>query len=75
MDITDVLSMQVPGEEVTVGEKIIPGFTDTLVTNPNGDGKTYLAPMFYSPCGLWYDANYDPELLEEREKAEAADSP
>ena len=57
MDITDVLSMQVPGEGVTVGEKIIPGFTDTLVTNPNGDGKTYLAPMFYSPCGLWYDAN------------------
>ncbi len=57
MDITDVLSMQVPGESVTVGEKIIPGFTDTLVTNPYGDGKTYLAPMFYSPCGLWYDAN------------------
>ncbi|MDD6057816.1 MAG: carbohydrate ABC transporter substrate-binding protein [Clostridiales bacterium] len=57
MDITDVLSMQVPGEDVTVGDKIIPGFTDTLVTNPYGDGKTYLAPMFYTPCGLWYDAN------------------
>lgn len=55
MDITDVLSMKVPGENVTVGEKIIPGFTDTLVTNPYNDGKTYLAPMFYSPCGLWYD--------------------
>lgn len=57
LDITDVLSMMVPGEDVTVGEKIIPGFTDTLVTNPYNDGKTYLAPMFYSPCGLWYDAN------------------
>lgn len=57
LDITDVLSMEVPGEGVTVGEKIIPGFTDTLVTNPYNDGKTYLAPMFYSPCGLWYDAN------------------
>ncbi len=56
MDITDVLSMKVPGEDVTVGDKIIPGFTDTLVTNPYNDGKTYLAPMFYSPCGLWYDA-------------------
>lgn len=55
MDITDVLSMPVPGEDVTVGKKIIPGFTDTLVTNPYNDGKTYLAPMFYSPCGLWYD--------------------
>ena len=55
-DITDVLSMKVPGEDVTVGEKIVPGFVDTLVTNPYNDGKTYLAPMFYSPCGLWYDA-------------------
>lgn len=54
-DITDVLSMTVPGEEITVGEKMIPGFVDTLVTNPYNDGKTYLAPMFYSPCGLWYD--------------------
>lgn len=57
LEITDVLSMQVPGEDITVGEKIIPGFTDTLVTNPYNDGKTYLAPVFYSPCGLWYDAN------------------
>ncbi|WP_436714116.1 hypothetical protein, partial [Faecalibacterium prausnitzii] len=23
---------------------------------PYGDGKTYLAPMFYSPCGLFYNA-------------------
>lgn len=62
MDITDLLSMQVPGENVTVGDKIIPGFTDTLVTNPYNDGKTYLAPTFYSPCGLWYNAG----LLEEK---------
>jgi N-acetylglucosamine transport system substrate-binding protein len=57
MNISDVLSMQVPGEDVSVGDKIITGFTDTLVTNPYNDGETYLAPMFYSPCGLWYDAN------------------
>ena len=55
-DMTDVLSMTVPGEDVTVGEKIIPGFTDSSVTNPYGDGKTYLMPMFYSPCGLFYNA-------------------
>lgn len=54
-DITDVLSMQVPGENVKVKEKIIPGFTDTLITNPYGDGKTYLAPLFYGPCGLFYN--------------------
>ena len=61
-DITDVLEMTVPGEDVTVGDKIIEGFTDTSATNPYGDGKTYLAPMFYSPCGLFYNAG----LFEEK---------
>ncbi|MEG2455188.1 MAG: carbohydrate ABC transporter substrate-binding protein [Oscillospiraceae bacterium] len=55
-DITDVLSMTVPGETAKVSEKIAGGFTDTSLTNPYGDGKTYLAPMFYSPCGLFYNA-------------------
>ena len=56
-DLTDVLDMTVPGETAKVSEKIAGGFTDTSLTNPYGDGKTYLAPMFYSPCGLFYDAN------------------
>lgn len=56
-DLTDVLSMTVPGETKKVSEKIIGGFTDTSLTNPYGDGKTYLAPMFYAPCGLFYNAN------------------
>ncbi|RUS43306.1 carbohydrate ABC transporter substrate-binding protein [Cohnella sp. AR92] len=55
-DLTDVLSMKVPGEEAAVSEKIIPGFTDTTITNPHNDGKTYLMPMFYSPTGLFYNA-------------------
>ncbi|MCI8653422.1 MAG: carbohydrate ABC transporter substrate-binding protein [Angelakisella sp.] len=55
-EITDVLSMNIPGENVKVSDKIVGGFTDTSVTNPYGDGKTYLAPMFYSPCGLFYNA-------------------
>ena len=61
-DITDVLSMTVPGESAKVGDKIVGGFTDTSVTNPYNDGKTYLAPMFYSPCGLFYNAG----LFEEK---------
>ena len=56
LDITDVLSMTVPGEDVKVSDKIAGGFTDNSITNPYGDGKTYLAPMFYSPCGLFYNA-------------------
>jgi N-acetylglucosamine transport system substrate-binding protein len=56
LDITDVLSMTIPGEDITVSDKLIPGFTSTRITNPYGDGQTYLAPMFYSPCGLFYNA-------------------
>ena len=55
-DLTDVLSMNVLGEDVTVGEKIIPGFTGNTTTNPYGDDRVFLMPMFYSPCGLFYDA-------------------
>ena len=62
LDITDVLDMTVPGEDVKVKDKIAGGFTDSSLTNPYGDGKTYLAPMFYSPCGLFYNAG----LLEEK---------
>ncbi len=61
-ELTDVLDMTVPGEEVTVGEKILPGFTKNTIVNPYGDGKTYLMPMFYGPCGLFYNAG----LFEEK---------
>lgn len=62
LPLTDVLEMTVPGEDVKVKDKIIPGFLDTLATNPYGDGVTYYAPMFYSPCGLFYNAG----LLKEK---------
>ena len=61
-ELTDVLSMTIPGESVKVSDKIVGGFTETSVTNPYGDGVTYLAPMFYSPCGLFYNAG----LFEEK---------
>lgn len=54
-EITDVFS----GD---LANKIIPGFLDTTITNPYGDDKTYLAPMFYGPCGLFYNAG----LLKEK---------
>ena len=56
-ELTDVLDMTVPGVDAKVGDKILPGFTENSIVNPYGDGKTYLMPMFYSPCGLFYDAN------------------
>ena len=62
VDLTDVLAMTVPGEDKKVSDKIAGGFTETALTNPYSDGKTYLAPMFYSPCGLFYNAG----LFEEK---------
>lgn len=54
-DLTNVMNMEVPGEGVKVKDKILPGFLETSATNPYGDGKTYLAPLFYSPTGLFYN--------------------
>lgn len=59
--LDDVLDMDVYGEDVKVSDKLLDGFTDTLVTNPYGNDDTYLMPMFYSPTGLFYNS----ELLEE----------
>ena len=61
-ELTNALSMNIPGEEVSASSKFIPGINDTTLTKPYGDGKTYLAPMFYSPCGLFYNA----KLFEEK---------
>ena len=53
LDISDVFS------DATVKSVIADGFADNAITQPYGDGKTYLAPLFYSPCGLWYNkANF-----------------
>ena len=61
-DLTNMLSLTIPGETVKVSEKIAGGFTDNNICAPYGDGKTYMAPMFYSPCGLFYNA----KLFEEK---------
>lgn len=55
-EITDVLDLTIPGEKGTVKEKLLPGFTDSLTSSPYGDGKLYLAPINYGPCGLFYNA-------------------
>ncbi|MBU5422980.1 carbohydrate ABC transporter substrate-binding protein [Cellulomonas hominis] len=54
-DLTDVLDATVPGEDVTVGEKLTDGIVGNLNTNPYGDDATYLMPMYYAPTGLVYD--------------------
>ncbi len=61
-DISDLTDRTIPGEKGKVGEKLLDNFTETSATNPYADGKTYLAPIFYSPCGLFYNAG----LFEEK---------
>ena len=60
--LTNMLSLTIPGEDVKVADKIAGGFTDNNIVAPYGDGVTYMAPMFYSPCGLFYNAT----LFEEK---------
>ena len=54
-DLSNVLEMTVPGESVKVKDKILDGYIGTSLTDPYGDGKTYLAPLFYGPTGLFYN--------------------
>ncbi|MFV0480232.1 MAG: carbohydrate ABC transporter substrate-binding protein [Anaerorhabdus sp.] len=62
VNITDVFDMTIPGEEVTVNDKITPGLTSAISSSPYGDGEVYLAPVFYAPTGLFYNAG----LFEEK---------
>jgi N-acetylglucosamine transport system substrate-binding protein len=54
-DLTPLLAEKVPGEAVTLREKLTKGIVGNLNTNPYGDDKTYLMPMYYSPTGLFYN--------------------
>ncbi|HEX2133214.1 MAG TPA: carbohydrate ABC transporter substrate-binding protein [Actinophytocola sp.] len=54
-DLTPVLDMTVPGEDTTVGDKLIEGIVGNLNTNPYGTDQTYLMPMYYAPTGLFYN--------------------
>lgn len=50
LDISDVFTGDLK-------DKLAEGFAENAITQPYGDGKTYLAPIFYSPTGLWYDSS------------------
>lgn len=54
-DLTGVLDEKIPGESKTVKQKLMPGITGGLGTNPYGDDKVYLMPMNYAPTGLVYN--------------------
>ena len=49
-DITDVFDAELK-------DRLIDGITEGSDAQPYGDGKIYLAPFTYTPCGFWYDAS------------------
>ncbi len=48
-DLTDIFEGELKG-------KILDGFLDTSLSQPYGDGKVYLAPLYYTANGLFYNA-------------------
>lgn len=48
-DITDVFDDELKG-------KMLDGILDGTAAQPYGDGKIYLAPIFYTQTGFWYNA-------------------
>ena len=49
-DISDVFDDELRG-------KMVEGILDGTAAQPYGDGKIYLAPIFYTQTGFWYNAN------------------
>ncbi|WP_461810350.1 carbohydrate ABC transporter substrate-binding protein [Faecalimonas sp.] len=47
-DISDVFDDELKG-------KLVSGITENAAAQPYGDGKIYLAPIMYTPTGLWYN--------------------
>lgn len=57
-DLTDVFEGELKG-------KILDGFLDTSLSQPYGDGKIYLAPLYYTANGLFYNATlFEEENIE-----------
>ena len=48
-DISDVFDDELRG-------RMLDGILDGTDAQPYGDGKVYLAPIFYTPTGFWYNA-------------------
>lgn len=57
-DLSDVFEGELKG-------KILDGFLDTSLSQPYGDGKVYLAPLYYTANGLFYNATlFEEEKIE-----------
>jgi N-acetylglucosamine transport system substrate-binding protein len=56
LDITDIFEDDVPGHTgIKLKDYILPGFLETSICAPYGDGKIYFAPFNAGPMGLIYN--------------------
>lgn len=53
--LDDVLEMTIPGSEQKVKDKINDNFLTSKSFRPYDDNGLYLLPLFYSPCGLFFN--------------------
>lgn len=57
LDITDAFDLTIPGEDETPNEKITEGTLGSSISNPYGDDRTFLAPVFVTPNGLFHNSS------------------
>lgn len=58
LDLTNVLSKKVYGEDVTLADKILSSVMGNGVTNPYAGNDThYMLPLFFSSNGLFFNAD------------------
>lgn len=53
--IDDVLDLEIPGEGVKLKDKIQTELFDTKRVRPYADNNLYLAPVFYTPLGMYHN--------------------
>lgn len=55
-DLTDVMELTIPGETVSVQNKLVGDFTDNKIFHGYGDEQITDLPFEYAPYGLYYNA-------------------
>ena len=55
LDLTPIFEENVPFEEIKIKDKLLEGILEQGQFMPYGDGKVYLAPLYYDVMGLFYN--------------------
>ena len=61
-DLTDVFDGPAYGSDTPLRDLILPGFLDSAVCSPYGDGRIYMAPGSANPMGMIYNITLFEEM-------------